>query len=272
LAVSPFASPVLKHPCTARDDEDDATPLNLHCKSPSTTCISSAGVSSLTEVTEDSNLVQPLCLADLCTQTSDLTGVTSTTCTGYFNELCLEDSDTVATSSTNGNRPYPLHSTAQVTHFGSTELTNWHETPVPFSTRNGNLTQISGASQIHVSVSGTGGTRCSGVDSGVGVSAELNTPTSDQATNEGRELATGSRSQPTKCGVSIPGWTEPVSSVLTTTTTAPGAGTSSSRKPTGSAAKHGSILSTIHEGIPSIPTGVYVSVSVCVCMYTYVCV
>lgn len=128
--------------------------------------------------------MQPLCLTDLCTQTSDLTSITSTTCTGYFNAMCLEDSerDTTGTDPIE-NRLHPLHSTAHPTHFGSTQLSNWHQTPVHLPilaadshnwNRNGqHLPQISGISQIHTSVSGTRMCLSSGMDSGVGGSTEF---------------------------------------------------------------------------------------------------
>ena len=188
LAPSPFASPVLKHPCTVRDDEATPPAATLE-ESRAMPCTSSIGVGSLAEVTEDSKQAQPLCLADLCTQTSDLTGITSTTCTGFFNEMCLEDSIT-GIGSTNGHRLHPLHSTAHVAHLGSTRLANWHETPVPFANRNGNWTQpqISGVSQIHGSMSGTTSNPYSGLDSGVGGSTELSNPSSGTDEEAGRAV------------------------------------------------------------------------------------
>lgn len=248
LAPSPFASPVLKHPCTVRDDEETTHP-DRHCKSSATPL---TGLSSLTEVTEDSNLAQPLCLADLCTQTSDLTGITSTTCTGYFNELCLEDSerDFTGISSITENRLHPLHSTAHMAHLGSTALINWHETPVPFSTRYGNWTQpqISGASQIHVSVSGTGTNPSSGLDSGVGGSTSA-TLSDDQGTEEEKGLTAGanpplhrSGSQSSESGVA----SRKVDGFVVPAMTAP-------------RMKHSAILSTIHEGVPATPKGIHVT-------------
>lgn len=249
LAPSPFASPVLKHPCTVRDDQTTphATPTP-QSKSPaslrsSMAGISSLGVSSLTEVTEDESLAQPLCLADLCTQTSDLTSVTATTCTGYFNELCLEDSERELMGTSSGtelNRPHPLHSTAHVAHLGSTQLTNWHETPVPFSTGNGNQTRprISGASGIHVSVSSN---QYSGLDSGVGGSAELNHPTSVLLSdNQG----SGSHSSDVDTSGKAKSCVVPETAAVNSC---------NSWRAAGNTAKQGSILTTIYEGLPSAP-------------------
>lgn len=134
LAPSPFASPVLKHPCTARSDETDS-PARPHsppvtpptCPSPSS-CTSPSD-SSLSD--EDAPPM-PLSLADLRTQTSDLTSVTSTACTGYFNAMCLEDdSERDITGMDSNIRLHPLHSTAA--HLGPTHFSNWLQTPVHFA-------------------------------------------------------------------------------------------------------------------------------------------
>lgn len=263
LAPSPFASPVLKHPCTVRDDEV-TPPVPTFEESPATPCTSSIGVSSLTEVTEESRQAQPLCLADL--QSSELTGITSTTCTSYFNKMCLEDSEREITgiSSINGHRLHPLHSTAHLAHLGLTRLANWHETPVPFTDRDGNSTrpQISGVSRIHSSVSGTVSNQySSGLDSGVGRSAEVNNQGIEEEVGQDARSNPGRVSPPPHKSDSqasemnahrflVPALTAPG---VDCSCTSVGSGSWSTTSNEGN--KHGTILSTIHEGIPTTQAG-----------------
>ena len=114
LAVSPFASPVLKQPCTMRTDMED-------CNSNSDPC-------------ETDDLAQPLSLSDLKTETYDFTNITATTCTSYFTQIGLEESR------------HPLHSTA--TH------SRWqapvHSTMVDLQRQLGaaSLPTVQGVSQI----------------------------------------------------------------------------------------------------------------------------
>ena len=88
LAASPFASPVLKQPCTARLDMEDC--------------------SSDSDSSETEDLAQPLSLGDLRTETYDLTSITATTCSSYFTQIGLDG----------GESRHPLHSTATIS--------NWH--------------------------------------------------------------------------------------------------------------------------------------------------
>lgn len=177
LAPSPFTSPVLKHPCTVRDDDEDSqAPPNPCRKAPSPPRPHSP--SSLTdESDDDDNLARPLCLADLCTQNSDLTRITSTACTSYFNAMCLEDSERDATGTylSGSSRLHPLHSTAA--HLGPTHLSNWQQTPVHFAasdSQDRNQTAGDGGSQIHIPASRSGFSHSTGLDSGVGGSSEFN--------------------------------------------------------------------------------------------------
>ena len=92
LAVSPFASPVLKQPCTMRTDMED-------CNSNSDSC-------------ETEDLAQPLSLNDLNTETYDFTNITATTCTSYFTQIGLEESrHPLHSTATNSRWQAPIHST-----------------------------------------------------------------------------------------------------------------------------------------------------------------
>ena len=92
LAVSPFASPVLKQPCTMRTDMED-------CNSNSDPC-------------ETDDLAQPLSLSDLKTETYDFTNITATTCTSYFTQIGLEESrHPLHSTATNSRWQAPVHST-----------------------------------------------------------------------------------------------------------------------------------------------------------------
>ena len=92
LAVSPFASPVLKQACTMRTDMEDFNSNSDSCE------------------TED--LAQPLSLSDLKTETYDFTNITATTCTGYFTQIGLEESrHPLHSTATNSRWQAPVHST-----------------------------------------------------------------------------------------------------------------------------------------------------------------
>ena len=182
LAPSPFASPVLKHPCTTRHDTEDTDPppsasTETHSPPPSPHHTLHSP-SSLTE-TSDDEVADPLSVADLCTMTSDLTGVTSTACTGYLNALCLEDSEAGDTLGVgpDGRMPHPLHSTAA--HLGLTHLSNWQQTPVRVPLADSHIRnqqhgiQTGDVPHANALTSGIGINHSPGIDSGVGVSTEL---------------------------------------------------------------------------------------------------
>ena len=194
LAASPFASPVLKHPCTTRHDQDEeeeeegAESEKCHAPptsdpshdSPASSPRPAHSPSSLTEGSDGDNdegeeLAPPLSLADLCTQSCDLTSMASTACTGYFNAMCLEDSDRDVTGAWSGeNRPHPLHSTAA--NLGHTHhLSNWQQTPVRFApvTTEDSSPQQQCRVPIPGSGMGMGQSRSLVMDSGVGGSAEM---------------------------------------------------------------------------------------------------
>ena len=267
LAPSPFASPVLKQPCTARDDTeaDQASPTFLR-KPLSSPPLSphNKGEGSLSDDESDSNdLAQPLCLADLCTQTSEFTSITSTTCTGYFNGMALEDSerDTMGINSID-HRNHPLHSTAA--HPGSVLLSNWQQTPVHSATtdsQNRNQNQSNNV-EVHPPASGY---VFSGGDSGVGASNELLNGTSFTAHAQSScQVVAKSQdvddSDPT-CRASVNPNTSRATAV--SNNVPPSRKTVDHVVPCKSAAmsnlwksdhlKH-SILSTIHEGVASSPT------------------
>lgn len=156
LAPSPFASPVLKHPCTIRKDTNDDIEGEQHSdtggcgQAPPTTSHhlnvhpspSSAGDNDANSSYDD--VAQPLSLADLCTMNSDLTGIatSATTCTEYFNMMGLDDPErdvitddrTTTKDGNSGNHHHhhhrhhnqPLHSTAA--HPGSGHLSHWQQT------------------------------------------------------------------------------------------------------------------------------------------------
>ena len=110
LVASPFASPVLKQPCTKRLDilEEDSThspPPNHHPHSPNYRDIPGD------ESNSESSIPQPLSLADLRTETYELTSITPTTCTSDFAQFGLDDPTENAMTAGNAG-PHPLHSTA----------------------------------------------------------------------------------------------------------------------------------------------------------------
>ena len=243
LAPSPFASPVLKHQCTTHEDEllsHDISPQGLDDKKRETLCDHS-------DDETDDDLARPLCLADLCTQTYDLTGVTSTACTGYFNMMCLDEDLERDTMGTNSNRLHPLHSTAA--HLGSTCFSNLQQTPVHSTMTNSQnrdqpQQQIGSISQIHIPTFGTGNSQISGGDSGVCGSTEIYS----------NERLSTSRNQ-TGTGLKCPMATSLVPQSATNCTPTLRGGDSSVSAPVHSwrhvdHLKH-SMLSTIHEGVPS---------------------
>ena len=104
--MSPFASPVLKHPCLSHPDdtEEEEGEGEDH----------SVQVSSTEEDSEE--IAQPLSLADLKTQTEDdLTDITpaTTTCTSYFTHLGLEEGELKLAASAAALQSWqpPIHST-----------------------------------------------------------------------------------------------------------------------------------------------------------------
>ena len=136
LAASPFASPVLKQPCTARLDMED-------CNSDSS---------------ETEDLAQPLSLGDLRTETYDLTTITATTCSSYFTQIGLEG----------GDSRHPLHSTATTSYWHPPVHSTMVESQrAPASNTATNLPTIREISQIPSSTSAA--------DSGVAALAETNT-------------------------------------------------------------------------------------------------
>ena len=121
LAASPFASPVLKHPCTTRPDmeeeEEEGNPTNNNVdphfnRQPSSHI--SLKHQQQEQQRDDGNLseemAQPLSLADLHTDTYtyDLTNVTSTAC---YTAMDLGEPD-FDDNTASDSRQHPLHSTA----------------------------------------------------------------------------------------------------------------------------------------------------------------
>jgi len=136
LAASPFASPVLKQPCTARLDMED-------CNSDSS---------------ETEDLAQPLSLGDLRTETYDLTSITATTCSSYFTQIGLEGGET----------RHPLHSTATTSYWHPPVHSTMVESQRALASNTAtNLPTIREISQIPSSTSAA--------DSGVAALAETNT-------------------------------------------------------------------------------------------------
>lgn len=228
LAPSPFASPVLKHPCTTRHDTEDTDPAPP--PPPSTEAHSTSSPppsphhtlhspSSLTE-TSDDEVAEPLSVADLYTVTSDLTGVTSTACTCYLNALCLEDSEAGDTLGVgpDGRMPHPLHSTA--THLGLTHLSNWQQTPVRVPLPDSHIRNQQHENQTcersQTQTPGIGTNHFPGIDSGVGVSTELSSEQVTENTGSKNTLScldhtpssqttptSASSANPAKVGVSL---------------------------------------------------------------------
>ncbi len=90
LMVSPFASPVLKHPCTSRSDYFIDPELVSH----DNCCYGIITEKLAEEESEDvssQELAEPLSLDDLRTETLDLTNITATSCTGFFTNLGIDD-------------------------------------------------------------------------------------------------------------------------------------------------------------------------------------
>ena len=114
LVASPFASPVLKQPCTKRLDileEDSAhSPPPTHHHSHHPPSHNHRGIPS-DESDSESSIPQPLSLADLQTETYELTSITPTTCTSEFAQFGLDDPTENATRA-ESDRPHPLHSMA----------------------------------------------------------------------------------------------------------------------------------------------------------------
>ncbi len=157
LTVSPFASPVLKQPRTKRPEEDEED-----------------GESNGDSGESDSEeLAQPLSLADLQTETYDLTGVTSTGCTGYFTNFGLEEQRSLQ----------PLHSTAYKWLPPShTAIITSHPVPTSSGVLSTNWLSIPGMSQ----------TNSACIDSGVAASSEFNGTTGASANDLGAMRSSGS--------------------------------------------------------------------------------
>ena len=139
---------------------------------------------------------QPISLADLQTETCDLTNITPTTCTSYFAQFALDDP--TENDMTMGNGPHPLHSTA-AGHMISNS-THWdppiHSTMVESQSKaqvhtgggplvNGVIPQVSlplvgGLSRIHphpassTSSLSNGTSRSTVADSGMAASGDFN--------------------------------------------------------------------------------------------------
>ncbi len=95
LIASPFASPVLKHPCTSRSDIDPEPLSHDNCHAVITgEPIRTEEPSSDHDSSQE--LAEPLSLDDLRTETFDLTNITSTSCTGFFTNLGLDDNSQAA--------------------------------------------------------------------------------------------------------------------------------------------------------------------------------
>ncbi len=86
LIASPFASPVLKHPCTSRSDFTDPKLLSHdHDEGKKSSDDEQLGDNLSQELPE------PLSLEDLRTESLDLTNITATSCTGFFTNLGITD-------------------------------------------------------------------------------------------------------------------------------------------------------------------------------------
>lgn len=156
LTASPFASPVLKQPCTKRLDHDDEDG-------------DQDGSVSL-EGSDSEELAQPLRLADLQTETYDFTNVTSTGCTAYFSNFGLEEPQ--------GH--HPLHSTAY----------KW--LPTSHSTA---VTSQGAPSANWLSLPGASQTNLACVDSGVAASSVFNGTTGASTNDLGATKSSGNLQQ-----------------------------------------------------------------------------
>ena len=106
---------MLKQPCTKRLDilEEDSThspPPNHHHHPHHPPSYNHRDIPS-DESDSESSIPQPLSLADLRTETYELTSITPTTCTSDFAQFGLDDRTENATRADNAE-PHPLHSTA----------------------------------------------------------------------------------------------------------------------------------------------------------------
>ena len=105
---------MLKQPCTKRLDileEDSAhSPPHNHHHPHHPPSHNHRDIPS-DESDSESSIPQPLSLADLQTETYELTSITPTTCTSDFAQFGLDDPTENATSAENAE-PHPLHSTA----------------------------------------------------------------------------------------------------------------------------------------------------------------
>ncbi len=163
LAASPFASPVLKQPRTKRSEQDEEDSekdrRTRHSDSDS-----------------EEELAQPLSLADLQTETYDLTSVTSTGCTGFFTNFGLEDQPS----------QQPLHSTAYKWLPNSSTAMPSLGYPGPSGAFSTNwLSMPGGATQTHSAY----------VDSGVAASSEFNGTTTASSNELGGMKLSGSLQQ-----------------------------------------------------------------------------
>ncbi len=95
MVASPFASPVLKHPCTSRSDIDPE-PLSHDNYHDVITGKPIRTEEPASDHNSSQELAEPLSLDDLRTETLDLTNITSTSCTGFFTNLDLDDNSQVA--------------------------------------------------------------------------------------------------------------------------------------------------------------------------------
>ena len=141
LIASPFASPVLKHPCTTRLDID-TEPISHDIKGNNCNIVDIGTSIEYQDVGDNGmknnnhnggsserssdEIAEPISLGDLRTETLDLTNITATTCTSYFTNLDLEDNtrDPVTMDTRTGGQSDPLHSTEGAVP--SSEASVWH--------------------------------------------------------------------------------------------------------------------------------------------------
>ena len=194
LVASPFASPVMKQPCTKRLDvleEDNTTHQYQLFQPPNRNIIN-------VESDSASSIPESLSLADLQTQTYELTSITPTTCTSYFAQFGLDDPNE-NDMTMDGNGSHPLHSTA-TSHVISSSTHCWnppiHSTMVDSQIKFQNLTKtcqhwgngpipqvslplVGGLSRIHSHLTSSssnvnGASQSAVADSGVAASGDFN--------------------------------------------------------------------------------------------------
>ena len=179
LLASPFASPVLKHPCTKRTDIDNSVidDINekIHHDITDNPPIKIENDSPPSEHDSSEEMAEPLSLDDLRTETLELTNITATSCTGYFTNLELDDVGHVAMeiqghthqsmkgSVSSSSEWPPHHPKAHSTMVDSQHRPHTH-IPTDISGPH-----VRGLSQIPI----TSQTSLTGLDSGVAGSVEL---------------------------------------------------------------------------------------------------